>query len=125
MELKLYQQLNKALLGDLAQAAARFDPAYQQAVERYAPQAESGIKGWGKDAIELWLKEYAKLMPKPVRLRYYQIFALYFTEGVLREKRAGTADFAGRKVRMIPYRIGSQMIRGISTTRGSPRNSRR
>ena len=98
MELKLYQQLNKSLLGDLAQAAARFDPAYQQAVERYAPQTESGIRGWGKDAIALWLKEYAKLMPKPVRLRYYQILALYFTEGVLREKRAGTADFVGRNM---------------------------
>ena len=98
MELKFYHRLNQILLGELAQAATRFDPAYQQAVERYAPQAESGLKSWGRDAIEQWLKEYARLTPRPVKLRYYQILALYFAEAVLKWKREGDLDFAGRNM---------------------------
>lgn len=87
MELKLYQRLKGELLNQLAAASERHDPAYQHAVERYAPEPESGIKKWGRDAIQGWLDQYNRLMSKPVRLRYYQILALYFTEGVLRAER--------------------------------------
>ncbi|CDS53328.1 hypothetical protein [Polaromonas sp. CG9_12] len=91
MELKLYQQLKAELLGSLAPASEWHDDAYQHAVERYAPEAESGIKKWGRDAIADWLARYNALVSRPVRLRYYQILALYFTEGVLREQRDNPA----------------------------------
>lgn len=91
MELKLYQQIKAELLGSLASASERPDAAFQNAVERYAPEAESGIKPWGRKAIALWLTQYNALVSRPVRLRYYQIMALYFTEGVLREQRSNPA----------------------------------
>jgi hypothetical protein len=91
MELKLYQQLKAELLGSLAGASERPDAAYQHAVERYAAEAESGIKKWGRDAIVRWLTHYNALVSRPMRLRYYQIMALYFTEGVLREQRSNPA----------------------------------
>ena len=91
MELKLYQQLKAELLGSLAGASERPDAAYQHAVERYAPEAESGIKPWGREAIARWLAHYNTLVNRPMRLRYYQIMALYFTEGVLREQRSNPA----------------------------------
>lgn len=47
MELKLYQQLKAGLLDSLAGVSERPDAAYQHGVERYAPEAESGIKPWG------------------------------------------------------------------------------
>lgn len=87
MELKLYNRLKSELLGTLADAAENFNLTYQQAVERYAPEAESGLAKWGRDAINEWLREYVRLT-KPVQLRYYQILALYFAEAVLRGRRA-------------------------------------
>ena len=84
MEPKFYQQLKTELLGSLAGASERHDAAYQHAVERYAPEAESGIKPWGREAIARWLSHYNALVSRPVRLRYYQIMALYFTEGARR-----------------------------------------
>ena len=91
MELKLYQQLKAELLGSLAPASELHDAAFQHAVERYAPEAESGIKPWGLKAITSWLAQYNALVNRPMRLRYYQIMALYFTEGVLREQRDNPA----------------------------------
>lgn len=91
MELTLYQQLKAELLGSLAPASERHDATFQHAVELYAPEAESGIKKWGRDAITRWLAQYNALVSRPVRLRYYQIMALYFTEGVLREQRGNPA----------------------------------
>ena len=88
MELKLYQQLKVELLGSLAGVSERPEAAYQHAVERYAPEAESGVKPWGREAISRWLAQYNALVSRPMRLRYYQIMALYFTEGVLREQRS-------------------------------------
>lgn len=91
MELRLYQRLKAELLGSLAPASERHDPGYQRAVEAYAAEAESGIKKWGRDAIAGWLAHYNRLVNRPVRLRYYQMLALYFTEGVLREQRDGSS----------------------------------
>jgi hypothetical protein len=91
MELKLYQQLKTQLLGSLAPVSERHDATFQRAVERFAPEPESGIKKWGRDSIARWLAQYNALVSRPVRLRYYQIMALYFTEGVLREQRSNPA----------------------------------
>lgn len=87
MELRLYNSLKFGLLGGLAPASERHDPAYQKAVEAHGPESETGIKKWARDAIANWLARYNQLVSRPVRLRYYQILALYFTEGVLRELR--------------------------------------
>ena len=43
MELKLYNRLRTDFLKTLAAASERHDPAYQKAVEGYAPEAESGV----------------------------------------------------------------------------------
>jgi hypothetical protein len=99
MKLQLYNSLKTALLGSFAPVSERFEAAYQAAVERYAPEAESGLKKWARDAIQGWLGRYNKLMPTaPKRLRYYQILALYFTETVLRGVREGDKAFAGRNM---------------------------
>lgn len=100
MELKLYNRLKGELLGTLASAAESFNPTYQQAVERFAPEAESGLAKWGRDAIGEWLREYARLT-KPVQLRYYQVLALYFAEAVLRGRRAD--DPAHKDRNMLAY----------------------
>ncbi|MFZ4537289.1 DEAD/DEAH box helicase family protein [Propionivibrio sp.] len=97
MELKLYKRLKAELLGSLATAAESFNPAYQQGVERLAPEAESGLAAWGRNAIADYLREYARLT-KPVRLRYYQVLALYFAEAVLRGRRAGEAAHKDRNM---------------------------
>ena len=54
MELKLYNRLRTELLKTLAAASERHDPAYQKAVEGYAPEAESGVAKWARDAIQGW-----------------------------------------------------------------------
>ena len=100
MELKLYKRLKAELLGTLASAAESFNPTYQQAVERFAPEVESGMAKWGRDAINEWLREYSRLA-KPVQLRYYQVLALYFAEAVLRGRRAG--DAAHKHRNMLAY----------------------
>lgn len=87
MELRLYNSLKFGLLGGLVAASERHDAAYQKAVEAYGPESETGIKKWARDAIADWLARYNQLVSRPVRLRYYQILALYFTEAVLREVR--------------------------------------
>lgn len=98
MELRLYNSLKLGLLGGLAPASERHDAAYQKAVEAYGPESETGMKKWGRDAIADWLARYNLLVSRPVRLRYYQILALYFTEAVLREVREqGPGTSAGLK----------------------------
>ncbi|MDZ4313772.1 MAG: DEAD/DEAH box helicase family protein [Azonexus sp.] len=97
MELKLYNRLKTELLGTLTSAAEGFNPAYQLAVERLAPEAESGLSKWGRDALGDYLREYARLA-KPVQLRYYQVLALYFAEAVLRGRRAGDAAHKDRNM---------------------------
>ena len=84
MELRLYQRLKAGLLDSLAPASERHDPAYQRAVEAYAGEAETGVAKWGREAVQRWLTRYNQLVNRPMRLRYYQILALYFTEGVVR-----------------------------------------
>lgn len=91
MDLTLYRRLRDGLLGDKAACSERFDSGYQKSVEGYAPESESGMKKWGRDAVQDWLARYNLLVNKPIRLRYYQILALYFTEGVLREQRDNPA----------------------------------
>jgi len=97
MELKLYNRLKAELLGTLASAAECYNPSYQLAVERFAPEAESGLAKWGRDAINEWLREYTRLT-KPVHLRYYQVLALYFAEAVLRGRRVGDKTHANRNM---------------------------
>lgn len=92
MELRLYNSLKFGLLGGLVAASERHDAAYQKAVEAYGPESETGIKKWARDSIADWLARYNQLVNRPVRLRYYQILALYFTEAVLRDVREQGAD---------------------------------
>lgn len=107
MELRLYNSLKFDLLGGLVSASERHDAAYQKAVEAYGPEAETGIKKWARDSIADWLARYNHLVSRPVRLRYYQILALYFTEAVLREVReqgAGKgAELNGLRRSMLAY----------------------
>lgn len=103
MELSLYNTLKFGLLGGLAAASERHHPAYQQAVEAYGPESETGLKKWGRDAIADWLARYNQLASRPVRLRYYQILALYFTEAVLREQREQGVGMAGLRRNMLAY----------------------
>lgn len=107
MELRLYNSLKFSLLGGLAPASERHDTAYQKAVEAYGLESETGIKKWGRDAIADWLTRYNQLVSRPVRLRYYQILALYFTEAMLRELReqgAGQgAQLSGMQRNMLAY----------------------
>ncbi|MDP2432707.1 MAG: DEAD/DEAH box helicase family protein [Pseudomonadota bacterium] len=103
MELRLYHHLKRELLGGLAAASERHDPAYQKAVEAYAAEAETGIRKWAREAIADWLNHYNRLMSRPVRLRYYQILALYFTEQVLREERAAGVGLNGVQRNKLAY----------------------
>lgn len=103
MELTLYNQLKDKLLGDLAELSEKHSPTYQKAVEAYAPQPETGLPRWARDGIQEWLQRYNKLVSRPVRLRYYQILALCFTEEVLREqRRKGRKEDAARR-NMLAY----------------------
>ncbi len=95
MELTLYNRLKRKLLGDLAEASEQHDPVWQNAVEAYASKAETGIAKWGRDTIQEWVVRYNKLNSRPIRLRYYQILALYFTEAFLRERRESVKKKAG------------------------------
>jgi len=96
VELKLYNRLKRELLGDLAAAAEHNEANYQGVVERYAFQTETGIPRPYSLAIQGWLGAYNLLVPRPVRLRYYQILALYFTEAVLRKVRAREEGYTER-----------------------------
>lgn len=96
MELKLYNRLKRELLGDLAAAAERNNTDFQALVERFAPATESGMPRPYSQSIQGWLNFYNRLMPRPVRLRYYQILALYFTEAVLRKIRNKEKGYEGR-----------------------------
>ena len=100
MELKLYDRLKRELLGSLAAASECHDPAYQKAVEAYGAESETGLKRWAREAISGWLERYNLLVSRPVRLRYYQILALYFTEGLMRELRD---EAAGPRRNMLAY----------------------
>lgn len=96
MELKLYNRLKRELLGDMATAAEQNNTNFQALVERYAPQIESGIPRPYTQSIQGWLTFYNRLIPRPVRLRYYQILALYYTEATLRKIRTRVKGYEGR-----------------------------
>lgn len=106
MELKLYHRLKRELLGDFAGRAEHNDRDYQQQVEAFASQASSGVPQPMSRKIRGWLDSYNRLLPKPFKLRYYQILALYFTEHVLMSKRAGK-DFAEQKALVYWMATGS------------------
>lgn len=90
MELALYNRLKKELLGEFAARAEGGDSEYQKQVEAYASSQSSGLKQPVTRKIQKWLATYNDMLPaKAYSLRYYQILALYFTEQVLSEKRAG------------------------------------
>lgn len=104
MELTLYNRLKHKLLGDLAEASERHDPVWQKSVEAYASKAETGIAKWGRDAVQEWVARYNKLISRPIRLRYYQILALYFTEAVLKAQReAGKKKSGADRQNMLAY----------------------
>ncbi|WP_150046945.1 DEAD/DEAH box helicase family protein [Methylomonas rhizoryzae] len=89
MELKLYNRVKRELLGELVGSAENNDTAYQKLVEDFASASTTGIKKVYARRIQDWLRQYNSLLSRPFKLRYYQILALYFTEYVLSEKRAG------------------------------------
>lgn len=96
MELKLYNHLKHELLGEFSARAEGHERDYQKQVESFASRQSSGLpKPMGRK-IQKWLNDYNQLLSRPFTLRYYQILALYFTEHVLEQKRAGKS-FAEQK----------------------------
>lgn len=89
MELKLYNRLKRVLLGEFALRAEGHDRDYQMQVESFATSQHSGLPKPVGRKIQGWLTDYNRLLSKPFSLRYYQALALYFTEHVLSQKRAG------------------------------------
>ena len=106
MELKLYHRLKNALLGEFAARAEDSDRDYQQQVEAFASAQASGLPRPMSRKIQTWLDAYNRLRTTPFKLRYYQILALYFTEHVLAEKRAGKG-FAEQKALVYWMATGS------------------
>jgi len=96
MELKLYNRVKQQLLGDFSSRAENNDKEYQKQVEAFASAQSSGLPRPEGRKIQSWLTQYNRLLSKPFKLRYYQILALYFTEHVLSQKRAGK-DFIEQK----------------------------
>lgn len=89
MELKLYNRIKRELLGEFALRAEGHDCDYQKQVESFAASQHSGLPKPEGRKIQSWLANYNRLLSKPFTLRYYQTLALYFTEHVLSQKRAG------------------------------------
>lgn len=89
MELKLYNRIKRELLGEFALRAEGHDRDYQKQVESFASSQHSGLPKPAGRKIQGWLADYNRLLSKPFTLRYYQTLALYFTEHVLSQKRAG------------------------------------
>ncbi|KAB0562122.1 hypothetical protein F7P74_10610, partial [Helicobacter pullorum NCTC 12824] len=106
MELKLYNHLKRALLGEFAGRAENHDRGYQKQVENFASSQASGLRRPVARKIQKWLDDYNQLLSRTFSLRYYQILALYFTECVLEQKRAGT-DFAEQKALVYWMATGS------------------
>ena len=106
MELKLYNRLKRALLGEFASRAENHDSDYQKQVENFASSQASGLPRPMARKIQKWLGDYNQLLARPFSLRYYQILALYFTEHVLEQKRAGK-DFAEQKALVYWMATGS------------------
>jgi superfamily II DNA or RNA helicase len=106
MELKLYNHLKRVLLGEFAGRAENHDSDYQKQVENFASSQASGLLRPVARKIQKWLGDYNQLLSRPFSLRYYQILALYFTEYVLEQKRAGT-DFAEQKALVYWMATGS------------------
>ena len=73
--------------------------------------------------------KYASIwLPQGSPLKVYTARQTTLLQGYLGEKTQGVplvVDFFGRTFRMTPLSISHQIRLGISTTRGSPRNSRR
>ena len=90
MELKLYNRLKRELLSEFYQRAEGHDRDFQKQVESFASSQHSGLPKPVGRKIQGWLADYNRLLAtRPFRLRYYQVLALYFTEHVLAQKRAG------------------------------------
>lgn len=106
MELKLYNRLKHELLGEFAGRAEGHDRDYQKQVESFASRQASGLPRPMTRRIQKWLNDYNQLLSRPFALRYYQILALYFTEHVLEQKRAGKA-YADQKALVYWMATGS------------------
>ena len=107
MELKLYNRLKRELLSEFYQRAEGHDREYQEQVESFASSQHSSLPKPVGRKIQRWLAEYNRLLAtRPFRLRYYQILALYLTEHVLGQKRAGKG-FAGQKALVYWMATGS------------------
>lgn len=106
MELKLYNRLKRALLGEFAGRAESHDSDYQKQLENFASSQACGLPRPMARKIQKWLGDYNQLLSRPFSLRYYQILALYFTEHVLEQKRAGRG-FAAQKALVYWMATGS------------------
>src|SRR5687768_16206316 len=86
MELKLYQHIRKSFLRE---GIDLFDKSTQEKIEAY--DKAIGLDEITLDSIKQYLKEYNHFLEtiekKPkVKLRYYQLLALYFTETYFRNR---------------------------------------
>ena len=85
MELKLYQHIRRNFLTDTIDL---FDKSTQEKIEAFDTSA--GLEEGILDAIKKYLKEYNRYLEaqkqNKIKLRYYQILALYFTEVFFRHK---------------------------------------
>ena len=91
MELKLYQHIRKSFLRE---GIDLFDKSTQEKIEAY--DKAIGLDEKILDSIKQYLKEYNHFLEtvekKPkVKLRYYQLLALYFTEAYFRNR--DSSDF--------------------------------
>lgn len=85
MELSLYRRYERALLTEHGIRPFR-DRKIQELIEQYS--RDLGLDDEILDRVEAYADEYARILGRPYRLRYYQILALYFTEHFF-DERAG------------------------------------
>lgn len=90
MELKLYKHIRKEFFSE---GLDLFDKSTQQKIEAYDKSA--GLDEKILDSVKGYLKDYNRFLEtqqiEKVKLRYYQLLALYFTEAYFRNR--GRNDF--------------------------------
>ena len=97
MDLKLYQHIRKSFLRE---GIDLFDKSTQEKIEAY--DKAIGVDEKILDSIKQYLKEYNHFLEtvekKPkVKLRYYQLLALYFTEAYFRNRDSSDFELYSKK----------------------------